>query len=228
MRTYALLPGAGGAAWYWHRVVPLLEAAGHRAVAIDLPASDARAGLTEYADTAVAALTGVSGPLVIVAQSMGAFTAPLVAQRVAATALIVLVNPMVPAAGESPGQWWSATGQDTAMVANMQRIGLSRSSFDPVADLFHDVPDDVRATVFAAPEPAQSDTPFVQTWPLSAWPDIPTQVIQGSDDRLFPLEFQRKLVRERLGLDLDVLPGGHLIALSRPDELAEHLLSYRI
>lgn len=228
MRTYALLPGAGGAAWYWHRVVPLLEAAGHRVVAIDLPAADAHAGLTEYADTAVAALAELPGPLVVVAQSMGAFTAPLVGQRIAATALIVLVNPMVPAAGESPGQWWSATGQDTAMVANMQRIGLSRTSFDPVADLFHDVPDDVRATVFATPEPVQSDTPFERAWPLSAWPDLPTRVIQGGDDRLFPLEFQRKLVRERLGLDLDVLPGGHLIALSRPAELAEQLLSYPV
>ena len=228
MTTYALLPGAGGAAWYWHRVVPLLEAAGHQVVAVDLPAADADAGLAEYADVAVAGLAALPGPLVVVAQSMGAFTAPLVAQRVAATALIVLVNPMVPTAGESPGQWWSATGQDTAMVAHMQRIGLSRTAFDPVADLFHDVPDDVRATVFAAPEPAQSNTPFEQTWPLPAWPEIPTRVIQGSDDRLFPLEFQRKLVRDRLGVDLDVLPGGHLIALSRPAELAEQLLSYRI
>jgi alpha-beta hydrolase superfamily lysophospholipase len=77
--TYALLPGAGGAAWYWHRVVPLLEAAGHQAVAIELPAADAHAGLAEYSEVAVAALTGSSGPVVVVAQSMGAFTAPLVA-----------------------------------------------------------------------------------------------------------------------------------------------------
>jgi hypothetical protein len=101
-----------------------------------------------------------------------------------------------------------------------------------VADFFHDVPDDVRAAAFAAPEPAQSDTPFERPWPLSSWPDIPTHVIQrswkGKGDRLFPLEFQRALVRERLGLDLDVLPGGHLIALSRPHELTAQLLSYRI
>lgn len=228
MTTYALLPGAGGAAWYWHRVAPLLEAAGHQAVAIELPAADARAGLAEYADVAVAALVGCPGPVVVVAQSMGAFTAPLVAARVAGTVLMVLVNPMVPTAGESPGQWWSATGQESAMAANLQRIKLSRTTFDPVADFFHDVPDDVRATAFAAPEPAQSATPFEQPWPLSSWPDIPTHVIAGSDDRLFPVEFQRTLVRDRLGLDLDVLPGGHLIALSRPHELADQLLAYGV
>jgi pimeloyl-ACP methyl ester carboxylesterase len=50
-------------------------------------------------------------------------------------------------------------------------------------------------------------------------------VIQGSDDRLFPLEFQRRVVRSRLGLDLEVMPGGHLIALSQPEELALRILS---
>jgi len=64
-----------------------------------------------------------------------------------------------------------------------------------------------------------------QPWPLPAWPKVPTVVVQGSDDRLFPLDFQRRVVRDRLGLDVDVMPGGHLMALSQPDELARRLLS---
>ena len=122
--TYALIPGAGGSAWYWHRVAPLLL----DALAIDLPAADDSADLSTYADTVVAAVSAVSDPLILVAQSMGAFTAPMVALRVP-VASIVLVNPMVPAAGESPGQWWAATGHDQAVP-----------DFDPVEDFFHDVP----------------------------------------------------------------------------------------
>ncbi len=34
--------------------------------------------------------------------------------------------------------------------------------------------------------------------------------MHGSDDRLFPLEFQRRVVRDRLGIDVDAMPGGHL------------------
>jgi pimeloyl-ACP methyl ester carboxylesterase len=56
---------------------------------------------------------------------------------------------------------------------------------------------------------------------------VPTHVVAGSADRFFPLEFQRSVVRERLGLDVDVLPGGHLMALSRPRELADYLLALR-
>ena len=37
-------------------------------------------------------------------------------------------------------------------------------------------------------------------------------------------EFQRRLARERLGIDPHVMPGGHLVALSQPRALADHLL----
>jgi pimeloyl-ACP methyl ester carboxylesterase len=217
--TYALIPGAGGSAWYWHRVVPLLP----DAIAIDLPADDDAADLSTYADTVVDAVAGAPGPLVLVAQSMGAFTAPIVASRVP-TASIVLVNPMVPVAGESAGQWWEATGQRQERIAYFERIGLGRTEFDMIEDFFHDVPDDVRDEAMRQGEPQQSDTPFGQPWPLGRWPDVPTRVIQGRDDRCFPLEFQRRVVRERLGLDLDVMPGGHLMALSQPEELASRIL----
>ena len=76
--TYALIPGAGGSAWYWHRVAPLLAATGAEAIAIELPADDDAADLSAYADTVVDAVAEVAGPLVLVAQSMGAFTAPIV------------------------------------------------------------------------------------------------------------------------------------------------------
>jgi pimeloyl-ACP methyl ester carboxylesterase len=225
--TYALIPGAGGAAWYWHRVTPLLSARGAEAIAIDLPAADDTADLTTYADIVTDAVASVGGPPVLVAQSMGAFTAPIVAARLLGggiTAPIVLVNPMVPKAGEAPGEWWEASGQRPARAAYFQQIGLPRTDFDPIEDFFHDVPEAVRAEALRMPEPEQSDTPFERPWPLDRWPEVPTRVIAGSDDRLFPLEFQRRISRDRLGLDVEVMPGGHLVALSRPQELVDLLV----
>lgn len=37
MKTFILIHGSWHSAWNWHRVVPLLEKAGHTAIAIDLP-----------------------------------------------------------------------------------------------------------------------------------------------------------------------------------------------
>ncbi|MBO0851402.1 MAG: alpha/beta fold hydrolase, partial [Pseudonocardia sp.] len=77
MATYVLIPGAGGDAWYWHRVAPLLRERGHEVIAVDLPADDRSAGLAEYADVVLGAI-GDRDELVLVAQSMAGFTAPLV------------------------------------------------------------------------------------------------------------------------------------------------------
>src|SRR5580700_8611632 len=98
-RTFVLIPGAGGTAWYWHRVVPLLREAGHEAIAVDLPGDDPTAGLPEYASL-VASAIGSRDNVVLVAMSLGGFTAPLVAAKVPVSA-IVFVNAMIPRPGET-------------------------------------------------------------------------------------------------------------------------------
>ncbi len=42
----------------------------------------------------------------------------------------------------------------------------------------------------------------------------------------FPADFQRRVARERLGISADEMPGGHLVALSQPEELAVRLEAY--
>jgi pimeloyl-ACP methyl ester carboxylesterase len=188
-------------------------------VAVDLPAADPEAGWQAYADAVVDAARD-RGDVVLVAQSMGGFTAPLVVDRLPVTE-IVLLNAMIPAPGETGGEWWAATGQPAAQRANDERDGRDPDAeFDPLVVFFHDVPADVTADGMAD-APDQSDKPFGEVWPLTAWPDVPTRVISGTGDRLFPAGFQTRVARERLGITPSLLPGGHLLALSRPEELAD-------
>jgi pimeloyl-ACP methyl ester carboxylesterase len=49
--------------------------------------------------------------------------------------------------------------------------------------------------------------------------------LAGGDDRLFPAEFQQRVARERLGIELDVIPGGHLVALANPQLVADRLIA---
>ena len=224
--TYVLLPGAGGDSWYWHLVVPRLRALGHEVLAPDLPAGDDAAGLAEYAGAALEAIGERSG-LTVVAQSMAAFTAPLLCER-AGVRLLILVAPMIPAPGESPGEWWSASGQTAARRRLDERDGRDPDAeLDVKTTLMHDLPDEIVAEAFARGEPRQSDTPFGEPWPLQAWPSVPTRVLAARHDRLFPLDFMRRLASERLGVEADVIDTGHLPALSRPDELVARLEAYR-
>jgi pimeloyl-ACP methyl ester carboxylesterase len=222
MASFILVPGAGGVAWYWHRVLPLLEAADHDAIAVDLPGDDPKAGLKDYADRVVAAI-GARREVILVAQSLGGFTAPLVCERTNVKRL-VFVNAMIPLPGERVGDWGEATGSGQARLEAARKGGYSEEFREDVYFL-HDVAPAV-ATEAAAHERDESETIWAETCDFTAWPAIPIHVIAGADDRLFPPDFQRRVARERLDRDVDLLPGGHLIALSHPRELAALLGSY--
>jgi pimeloyl-ACP methyl ester carboxylesterase len=221
MMTYLLIPGAGGAAWYWHRVAPLLEKAGHQAIAVDLPGDDERAGLAEYAGLVTQAAAD-HDDVVLVAQSLGGFTAPLAASRLPLRAL-VLVNAMIPVPGETPGAWWEDTGWEQARIAAAERGGYP-TEFDLSSYFLHDVPPEVAASGADEQRPEVAAA-FGSVCDFAAWPAVPIRVLAGADDRFFPAEFQRRVARDRLGLEADVRPGGHLIALSQPEGLTEYLLT---
>lgn len=214
MSTFVLIHGAASDSRDWDLVTPRLEEKGHEVLAPDLPCEDDFAGLPEYADSVVR-VTGDREELVVVGHSFGGFTAPLVCDRLPVD-LLVMVNGMVPAPGESPGEWWGNTGWNG-------RSG--ETDVETMEVFFHDVPEDLaRATIRRGK--SQSGRPFEKPWPSKAWPRVPTRVLLGRDDRFLPAEFQRRVAHERLGIISDEMPGGHLVALSQPQELADRLGRY--
>lgn len=191
--------------------MPRLEAAGHAAIAVDLPTEHADAGWSEYADTVVRAV-GPREDVVVVGHSLGGFTAPLAAERLGAR-LIVLVSAMVAVPGETGMGWWESSGWAADVGA----------SFDDDAIFFHDV------------EPALAEEarrherdvlgPAMEQ-PFAGWPEgIPVRAIAFADDRVFPVAFQARVARERLGLDLTLVPGGHYGTISAPESLSAALLA---
>jgi len=218
MATYVLIHGAGDSAFYWHLLAPELRERGHEVVAMDLPCDDESAGLSEYTDAVVQAI-GDHTELVLVAQSFGAFTAPLVCARVPVK-LMVLVAGMVPLPREKGEDWPANTGFERA--AREQDL----DAYDEIAVFYHDVPPELAAAAVSRGRD-QAETPGLEPWPLDAWPEVPTRYLLCRDDRLFPAEWMREVVRERLGITPDEIDGGHCPALSRPPELAARLEGYR-
>jgi pimeloyl-ACP methyl ester carboxylesterase len=225
--TYALIPGGGGDPWEWHRLIPELASRGQEAIAVRLPAEDDGAGWSEYADAVVDAL-GDRANVILVASSMGGFTAPIVCMR-RPVDLLVLLNAMIPSPGETFNAWGSNTGSGQERRAYHAGLGLSPAETDDDAVVYyHDLPSPLRAEAQARTWQDQSMTPLDEPWPLASWPDVPTRVLAGRHDRMFPLRFQRRIARERLGVEVDVIDGGHMAALSNPAELADRLEAYRL
>jgi hypothetical protein len=152
--------------------------------------------------------------VVVVAQSAGAFTAPLVCDRMLVEQL-VLVAGLIPVPGEAGRDWWTNTG-----------YASPAESYDEVETFYHDVPPELTAEALERSR-GQSDTPSQEPWPLDAWPDVDTRFVLCRNDRLLPADFMRRVVQERLGFAPDEIEAGHCVALSQPKELAERLDAYR-
>src|SRR4051812_5120783 len=107
--TFVLIPGAGADPRVYEATIAALHDLGHQGIAPPLPLDDLEAGPSEHADAVLAALPDPRPtPLVIVGQSLGAYTAAIVADRLDPRRLILLA-PMIPKLGETAGDWWEGT-----------------------------------------------------------------------------------------------------------------------
>lgn len=218
MTNFLLIPGGGSDPSYWQFVVTELAARGQRGVPIDLPCEDDSADLNVYADAVAAQCPDDGTAPVVVAHSLGGFTGALACPRVDAAAL-VYVSAMIPRPGEPPGDWWEATG-----CAEAQRAAAQAGGYDPddMDALFYNGVDP--AVVADVVEREQSETPMAAPWPGTALPQVPTRFVLFADDRFFPEPFMRRTVAQRLGVEPDVMPGGHMAMLSHPRDLADRLV----
>ena len=88
---------------------------------------------------------------------------------------------------------------------------------------FHDIPPEVLEQVLQSESAEPAASLFEVPFDRPGWPEVPTTVLAGREDRFFPFEFQQRVAAERLGLDAEPIPGGHLAALSQPEALAIRL-----
>lgn len=108
MATFVLVHGAFHGAWCWVKLIPELEARGHRAVALDLPGlGEDRTPLAEVTLEAnvaavVSVVTAESEPVILVGHSMGGVTIASAAERMPEKiALLVFLAAFMPRTGES-------------------------------------------------------------------------------------------------------------------------------
>src|SRR3569833_1170411 len=120
---------------------------------------------------------------------------------------------LMPALGEPPGQWWGNTGF------------AAPSGLSDIETYFNGVPAELASEGMAHGR-EQVSKEWDEPWPLPAHPDVPTRVVLCRDDRFFTPDFQRRVARERLGIEPDEVDGPHCAPLSHPAQIADLLVSY--
>jgi pimeloyl-ACP methyl ester carboxylesterase len=226
--TFVLIPGAGADPRVYAATIAALRELGHDGIAPPLPVDDADARPSDHAAAIVAALPEPRpAPLVVVGQSLGAYAAAIAADELRPQRLILLA-PLIPKVGEAAGDWWEDTGHAEAIAPLIERLGPPSEWDDAaMAEVFYHDVDAATLESMAEFEGVPGTGLFAEPLPQMPWPFAPTTVLLPREDRLFPLDFQRRLVRERLDapfVEVAEMEGGHLPMLSRPRELAERLV----
>lgn len=232
MTTFALVHGAWHGASCWDATAAHLRAAGHDAIAVDLPIDNPAAGLVDYAATVLESLADVSAgsDVVVVGHSLGGLTIPLVAAARPVRELVYLCA-FVPLPGAALEDDLLAL-PDTfapgwhALVAQQEGHGDGSSSWPvpaAIAAFYDDCPPDV-ASAAAATLRRQHWGVAREPHPLLAYPEVAARAIVCTEDRVLNAESCARHAEERVGASVRRIAGGHCPMVARPALLAELLL----
>lgn len=235
MSIYLLIHGAWHGGWCWHKVVPLLEAKGHKVLAPDLPGhgedktpTDA-VTLKSYVDAICEVAGAQTQPVILVGHSMGGIAITQAAENCPdSVSTVVYLCAYLPRNGDSLATWASQDRESMANRSTIERRSEGSVAFkaDSVREAFYSRCNDgdfafaQSRLVEQATEPFR--TPVVTT--SERWGRIPRYYIECARDKAITLRCQREMqshsqCRHTFSIDTD-----HSPFLSAPEELAAILL----
>jgi pimeloyl-ACP methyl ester carboxylesterase len=235
MAIFLLIHGAWHGGWCWRKVVPLLEANGHRALAPDLPGHGndetplTAVTLASYSHRICEIAGAQPEPIILVGHSMGGVAITQAAEncpeRISA---LVYLSAFLPRKGESLVTW---AAQDYESMVNpttteSQANGAIAFKAEHMREAFYGKCTDEDFEFAHSQLAAQSGAPFgapVQT-SVARWGQIPRYYIECERDRAITLKLQREMqkhspCRETFSIDTD-----HSPFLSTPEHLVDILL----
>jgi pimeloyl-ACP methyl ester carboxylesterase len=232
MATFILVSGSWHAGWCWERIVPLLEAAGHKALAPDLLGMGAdktplaAVTLAAWADQIATLIGAQAEPVILVGHSRGGIVISEAAERQPGRirTLVYLAALLVPP-GKSTMEVAAPIGQAMAAIAEFGPDGASTIRAEAAGPTFYNTtgPEWVeRAIAHLCPEPMT-----VSMAPLSLtqerYGSVPRAYVECTEDRALSLAFQREMQAALPCSPVLTLETNHSPFYSNPEALAECL-----
>jgi pimeloyl-ACP methyl ester carboxylesterase len=234
MKTFILIHGSWHNAWNWHKVIPLLKAAGHAAIAIDLPGMGRdktpiqEVTLKTTVEKICRLIDSIDGKLILVGHSKNGIMISQAAEYRPhkIEKLIYLAAYLVPS-GKTQREY---SLQDTAGVLKpfvTQHPELKAHTLQPEIykeGLYHDCEEAITemAKLLLSHEPVESGiTPLELT--AENFESVPRYYIECTEDRAVTPFIQRKMYEESPCKKVYSMATSHSPFFSRPGELTDIL-----
>jgi pimeloyl-ACP methyl ester carboxylesterase len=211
----------------WSRVIPILQDAGHKVIAVELPLHS----VEDDVATVKRAIDFIGGPVILVAHAYGGFVITNAAYNNAKVKGLVYVAAPAPMEGQSmsttvPKVYDSLPkeleGKPLLIFDNGGFAYINPTLFRDF--LAHDV-DQAEANILAVVQkPAKlSDTVNEKSGP-PAWKQLPTWYQVSENDRAIPPAEECKFAKKMNATTIS-LPSSHASLISHPNEIAQLILN---
>jgi pimeloyl-ACP methyl ester carboxylesterase len=203
----------------WNKVIPILENAGHRVIAVQLPLNS----LADDVATVKRAIDLVGGPVTLVGHSYGGFVITNAGYNNQNVTGLVYVSAFGPDEGES-----------TANFVDVAKLPPGLLVFDSGGfayinpEMFHQAfVQDANATeaqiMAVVQKPAHQSILTAPSGP-PAWKQLPTWFEVSESDRIIPPDAQRQFA-QRMNATTISLNSSHASLVTHPDEIAQLILN---
>lgn len=216
VKNIVLVHGAFADGSSWNKVIPLLQAQGLNAVAVQNPLTSLEDDVA-FANRVINAQTG---PVVLVGHSWGGSVITQAGGHDKVKAL-VYVAAFAPSLNVAP----TADTQDFPAPPGFDHFITDADGFVtlPADAIARDFAQDVsaaEANLIHATQGAVRGANFEQPVTVAAWTDKPSWYIVAANDRMIDPGAQRALAK-KIGATTTVLPSSHVPMVSRPEDVAK-------
>lgn len=218
VHTVLLVHGAWADGSSWSKVIPLLEAKGLHAVAVQIP-------LTSFADDVAAtrrAIALADGPVLLVGHSYGGAVITE-AGNDPKVAGLVYVSAVAPDRGESAIGLITSVPTPIGAELRPDKSGFLKLTPKGIAEDFAQDLSAKEIAILTATQVPVSVAAMKGEVTTPAWKSKPSWYIIGTNDRAISPELEAALAK-KIGATTTTVPSSHVIMLAQPSKVADVII----
>jgi pimeloyl-ACP methyl ester carboxylesterase len=203
----------------WNKVIPILQNAGHRVIAVQL----AERSLAEDVATVKRAIDLVGGPTILVGHSFGGFVITNAGYNNSNVTGLVYVSAFAPDEGESALDFVPIESLPPGLLV-IDSGGFAYLNPEMFPQAFAQDVNVTEAKTMAVVQKPANQALFPEKSGPPAWKQLPTWFEVSESDHIIPPDAQR-MFAQRMNATTISLNSSHASPVSHPDEIAQLILN---